>query len=331
MTKLGYDTGMDIVGNVSGTLGDGTPHVLMCGHMDTVPGDLPVSLENGILTGRGTVDAKGPLASFVIAGKMAIENGFRGKITVVGAVDEEGRNTGVKELINQNIGACYAVFGEPTNVDTITLGYKGGVLFQVKVITETGHSSAPWLFVNAIEAGMTLFDEIKTATEGFTIEKEGFNALTCTIRRIQGGGNHGSVPGECKMEIGFRVPPSVDSNQLLKTVEETVNDFNSDIIQAELTLIDRSTPYVADSKSKLVKAYTRTIYTRTKETVTLVKKSGTGDMNYYGSATGVPCVTYGPGDPHLDHTDREQIQIEDYLKSIEITKDALLTLDKLHS
>ncbi len=331
MILLGYSTSIDTVGNVTGTMGKGSPHVLMCGHMDTVPGDLPISLENGILTGRGTVDAKGPLASFIIAGKQAVELGFGGRITLVGAVDEEGRNTGVKELIKQNIGADYAIFGEPTNVDTLTLGYKGGVLFHVKVRTETGHSSAPWLFVNAIEAGMKLFNEIKVATMGFTEETEGFNALTCTIRRIRGGGSHGSVPGECEMDIGFRIPPRVDSDELHRTVETTVKDFNSNTIQAELTLIEGSTPYLADPKSKLVKAFTREIYKQTKETVTLVKKSGTGDMNYYGSATGIPCVTYGPGDPHLDHTDREQIVIEDYLKSIEITKQALLTLDKLHS
>ncbi len=132
------------------------------------------------------------------------------------------------------------------------------------------------------------------------------------------------------MEIGFRVPPSVNGDKLFNKVEEVVKNFNSDTIEAELTLIEQSTPYVADSKSKLVKAFTRAIYKQTKETVTLVKKSGTGDMNYYGSTTGVPCITYGPGDPHLDHTDEEQIRIGYYLRSIEITKEALLALDKLH-
>ncbi|MFA9496859.1 MAG: M20/M25/M40 family metallo-hydrolase, partial [Candidatus Bathyarchaeota archaeon] len=69
---------------------------------------------------------------------------------------------------------------------------------------------------------------------------------------------------------------------------------------------------------------------KTREKVTLVRKSGTGDMNYYGSHTGIPCVTYGPGNPHLDHTDEEHILIDDYLNSIEIVKQALLNLGKIH-
>ena len=330
MTELGYSVSVDSVGNVIGQIGEGSPHVLLCGHMDTVSGDLPVTLIEGVLSGRGSVDAKGPLASFIVGSKQAIVDGFRGTLTVVGAVDEEGRNRGVKKLIEQDLDVDFAIFGEPTNVHTLTLGYKGGVLFKIEVSTETGHSSAPWMFTNAIKVGMDLFREIKVATSSMTEDKEGFNALTSTIRKIQGGGSFGMVPGDCEMMIGFRVPPSVEIGEIIRVVGDTIEDYVSDRISVECTIIDSVDPYLADAKSLLVKAFTRAIYSKTHKKVTLVRKSGTGDMNYFGSSKGIPCVTYGPGDPHLDHTDEEHIQVDDLLDSIDIVKQALLYLSKIH-
>ncbi len=332
MTELGYSASIDPAGNVIGLMGDGSPHLLLCGHMDTVSGDLPVFLEDGVLTGRGTVDAKGPLASLIIGGKKAVDEGFNGSLTVVGVVDEEGRNKGDKELIRQGLDADYAVFGEPTNVNTLTLGYKGGVLVKVEVRTEPGHSSAPWMYVNAIETGMELFEEIKSAASALTEEDEGFDALTVNLREIRGGGSYGMVPGDCDLWIGFRVPPSMKTAQVIETVRACVRGYDSSHVRAEVTLtvMDGAEPYLADRKSKLVKAFTRAIYARTRGRVTLVRKSGTGDMNYYGSATGIPCVTYGPGDPHLDHTDDEHIRIDDYIEAIGIISQMLLILENLH-
>jgi len=332
MKELGYSTSIDSAGNVIGLIGEGSPHILLCGHMDTVHGDLPVSLDDGVLTGRGSVDAKGPLASLIIGGRRAVDDGFAGSLTVVSAVDEEGRNKGVKELIRHGFDVDYAVFGEPTNVNTLTLGYKGGVLVKVQVRTEPGHSSAPWMYVNAIETGMEVFGEIKLAAYALTEEREGFDALTVNLREIRGGGSFGMVPGECDLWIGFRVPPTIGTRQVNDIVRKCVQDFDSSHGRAEVTLtvIDGAEPYLADSKSKLVKAFTRAIYSQTRSRVTLVKKSGTGDMNYYGAATGIPCLTYGPGDSHLDHTDDEHIRIDDYIGAIEIISRALLNLENLH-
>jgi acetylornithine deacetylase/succinyl-diaminopimelate desuccinylase-like protein len=39
---------------------------------------------------------------------------------------------------------------------------------------------------------------------------------------------------------------------------------------------------------------------------------------------GIPTIAYGPGDPGLDHMDDESVLIDDYLKSIEVIKKALM-------
>jgi len=64
---------------------------------------------------------------------------------------------------------------------------------------------------------------------------------------------------------------------------------------------------------------------------TLLRKTGTGDMNILGKAMNLPIVTYGPGDSHLDHTLDEHIVISEYLDSIQVFKETLLKLGELHS
>jgi LysW-gamma-L-lysine carboxypeptidase len=50
----------------------------------------------------------------------------------------------------------------------------------------------------------------------------------------------------------------------------------------------------------------------------LIKKTGTTFINAIGIHYGIPSITYGPGDPKLEHTVKEFIEIKEYLKSIEI-------------
>ena len=72
MSELGFDAGRDGAGNVVGTLhptqeSDASGEVVILGHMDTVPGSIEVELYDGALYGRGAVDAKGPLATAIVA------------------------------------------------------------------------------------------------------------------------------------------------------------------------------------------------------------------------------------------------------------------------
>ncbi len=80
------NTRIDSAGNVLGEIGQGSTHVLLCGHMDTVPGELPVKLEGGRIFGRGAVDAKSALCAIIVAASQLREKKL--KLTVAGATRE---------------------------------------------------------------------------------------------------------------------------------------------------------------------------------------------------------------------------------------------------
>src|SRR5581483_2476539 len=92
MERRGLRAHVDAVGNVVGEIGGSGPLVMLLGHMDTARGHVPVRLEGDALYGRGSVDAKGPLATFLCAAaRLGPQAGLR--LVVVGAVEEESASS----------------------------------------------------------------------------------------------------------------------------------------------------------------------------------------------------------------------------------------------
>ncbi|HEX9076966.1 MAG TPA: M20/M25/M40 family metallo-hydrolase, partial [Anaerolineae bacterium] len=84
MEALGFHAFVDDAGNAVGILGSGPRDVVLLGHIDTFHGYIDVRHENGKLYGRGAVDAKGCLASFVSAcAQVGAREGMR--FIVIGA------------------------------------------------------------------------------------------------------------------------------------------------------------------------------------------------------------------------------------------------------
>jgi LysW-gamma-L-lysine carboxypeptidase len=269
----------------------------------------------------------------IFAGKTAHEKGYQGTILVVGAVCEEGDNRGVKSIINSNVKADYAIFGEPTDTYAISIGYKGCVVIQVTVTNQSGHSSAPWAYPNAIEKSVEFYNYLKNSARDLGDAPTGFDSFTVSVREIKGGENIGVLPRECEQVIEFRLPPNVKLRQVEDWFEEKIKKYLTENKgeHIEYKIIDEIDPFITDKKSNLVKAFSQTIYKKRGTPVPLLKKTGTSDMNYYGKAFGVPTITYGPGDSHLSHTEKEKILLSDYLSSIEILTDSILLVEALHN
>ena len=100
MKSLGYDDAfIDEAGNAVGVMGKGPKQVVLLGHIDTVPGEIRVEQDGISLYGRGSVDAKGPLACFVdaVAQVGALDEW---QFVVIGAVEEERDSQGARFVAN---------------------------------------------------------------------------------------------------------------------------------------------------------------------------------------------------------------------------------------
>jgi len=328
---LGFeDIQIDEVGNIIAKKGSGSPKILLCGHMDVVPGKVKVRKEGDNLYGRGASDAKAPLMAMLFAAA-SIQNN-NGTIIFVGAVDEEGNATGIKNLVKKQLDIDYAVFGEPSGIKKVTIAYKGRLAINLKVIVEdSAHASAPWLSKNAIEESTIFTSELKKGLEEGQENKTKGMLLTTTLTEITGGTSHNVTPKECAATLDIRIP--VDMN--CKTVEQKIATLVKDIaerrkVEAFYSILDETEPFEAPHDSPIVRAFTLGVMEVEHSRPTLIRKTGTGDMNVIGNQWNIPVVTYGPGDPHEAHTIDEKVSIDEYLRGIEVLKKTLHHLKRLH-
>jgi LysW-gamma-L-lysine carboxypeptidase len=328
LEKLNFKVRVDNVGNVIGEIGQGKPVILLCGHMDTVLGYIPVKIVDGKIYGRGAVDAKSPLASMIMAAHLAGKVIEEGKILVACVVEEEKSGMGIKNLIREGVSADYAIFGEPSGTENIIIGYRGSLKIKLTCKTAAGHSSTPWIFENAIEKMFELWGRIKDAEfQGNPPSGFFYNVSSC-LTHLEGGGYASNVPSKCKALIDIRVPPQLTCTQAYAKIIECITQYRKENhrVQVDVEVVDSVEPFEADKNSNLTRAFSAAIRKVTGKTPKLLKKTGTSDMNLLGRTLKIPVVAYGSGDSSLDHTPNEHVSIEEYLFSIQVIREVLKKL-----
>ncbi|MFX1239312.1 MAG: M20/M25/M40 family metallo-hydrolase [Promethearchaeota archaeon] len=332
LKQHGFKVKFDDIGNLIAEKGSGKPLLLMISHMDTIPGELPVFEKEGKLYGRGAVDCKSALAAMVYAISVYDFNkNPPGKIVFAGIVREETSLEGILEFLKLDFKPDYAIFGEPTKTSQICIGYKGRLSLCYKIITKPGHIASSWMHLNAIEVALTIWEKIKEISRQFTGEvssssevQKYYKKIVPNLSTIAGGELANVIPSKCTIQVDIRFPPSVNSNIILKHIRKS----NSEIINAhskqhpELKIQEEILSQIEGFEVKgddiLTGALRWAIFKVRKSKPILVKKTGTTFINLIGNPYGIPSITYGPGDPKLEHSEREFVDIEEYLETIEV-------------
>jgi len=314
MEARGFRAHRDEAGNAVGVIGSGPKSAVLLGHIDTVPGDIPVRIENGILHGRGAVDAKGPLANFVSAASMAADR-LNATVTVVGAVGEESLNSPGAAAVAKWPAPDYCIIGEPSSWDAICLGYRGTMPISYRFRQPSRHAAGPGISVG--EHAVAFWNSLAAYCAGWNQTATGyFNSLAPSIRGMwtESDGLH----DEARLSIGLRLPPGID-------VEGLQIDLKRYADQAEVTFEGVQEGYRSDKRSPLVPPFLRAIRANGGEPRFTVKL-GTSDMTVVGPVWKCPIVAYGPGDASLDHTPEEHIVLDEYLKGVMVLTEVLAAL-----
>jgi len=127
----------------------GTPKVVFCTHMDTVPPFIPPGFSEDRVEGRGSNDAKGQLFSFACACARLAASGKSGFGLLLVSGEETG-SFGAKAFAKTDFRAPYLIVGEPT-CNRMVSASKGTKSFQVHIGGRRCHSGYPEHGVSAVE------------------------------------------------------------------------------------------------------------------------------------------------------------------------------------
>jgi [amino group carrier protein]-lysine/ornithine hydrolase len=328
MRGMGFAARRDDAGNVVGFWGSGPREVMLLGHIDTVPGLIPVRREGNRLFGRGAVDAKGPMAAAITAvSRQPIGTGVR--FTVIGAVEEEGSSRGARHLVSRKAPDQLIIL-EPSGWDAVTLGYKGSLRLRYRLAIPVGHGAGPHesaadqaiAFVRRVQdyAGEATLPALRPQAGGGGKSSGGgrksFERLDVRVLRFHA--DHDGFRDTASLSLGFRLPPDFDVEALRQQLEAWSEGAELRFEHADAAVrMPKNTPVVRAFLSGIREAG---------GTPRFKMKTGTSDMNILAPVWGCTALAYGPGDSKLDHTPDEAIDLDEFARGVAVLTHALRQL-----
>lgn len=338
MKSTGYANAfVDGAGNAVGVMGTGPKQVVLLGHIDTVPGEIPVRVAPSLpdwpagqaggvagrrigtgdaLYGRGSVDAKGPLACFTDAvARVGAVEGWQ--FIVIGAVEEERDSKGARFVVDK-YRPDFLIVGEPNRWDRVALGYKGSAWAEMIVRREQSHPASGKQ--TAAEAAVEAWLAIRAFAQSYNDGKErAFDRILSTLRDIEA--KQDAFEQWARLSVSVRLPVEVNPEQWYAKLSEIVSE-------AETTRVGYAVPaWRGEKNTPLVRALLGGIRSQG-GAPSFVYKMGSADLNIVAPVWNCPAVAYGPGDSALDHTPDEHIALDEYAKAVEVLATALASIAK---
>ncbi|MEK6807262.1 MAG: succinyl-diaminopimelate desuccinylase [Pseudomonadota bacterium] len=229
------------VTNLWATCGSGAPLTIFAGHTDVVPtGPLDQwksdpftpTVRDGVLYGRGAADMKSGIAAMVCAAeRLAGAKKIKGTLAFLITSDEEGSaQHGTRHVVNvlkdRGLKPDYAIVGEATASeklgDRITIGRRGSLGCNLKVIGKQGHVAYPDKADNPIhrlsmalaELSTTIWDKGNAHFPPTSFQISNFNA---------GTGANNVIPGDASAIFNFRYSTESSADSLKALVKAVLD------------------------------------------------------------------------------------------------------------
>eukprot|EP00977_Amphora_coffeiformis_P016298 scaffold4990_cov176-Amphora_coffeaeformis.AAC.15 len=318
----------------------GKPLVVFAGHTDVVPtGPLeqwtypPFDgvIHRGMLYGRGAVDMKGGIASFVTAVEefVAKHPDHGGSIGVLLTSDEEGdavhgTKLVVEELASRGITIDMGIVGEPSSTNTtgdvVKVGRRGSLGGNLTIHGIQGHVAYPEHSKNPIHESLgALKDLVDMKWDDGTTD---FRPTTFQITNIASGtGATNVVPGFKKVVFNFRFSPASTPESLQARVAQVLTHHN---LVYDLHWEDVTFPYETANDSSLVQAAVSSVRQVTGLESRTCTSGGTSDGRFL-AAHGAKVVELGLVNKMIHKID-EAVPVTDMAVLTEIYENLLTRL-----
>jgi acetylornithine deacetylase/succinyl-diaminopimelate desuccinylase len=307
------------------------PHLLLCGHLDTVPPNagssadfFSAAIEDGRMFGRGTVDMKGALAA--MAGALVdirSSGGLEaGRVTLAAVIDEEMESLGAEALIRSGFKADGCVIGEPTE-NRVAIGHKGLEWLEVTFTGRAAHGSTPEAGVSAISAAAHFASLVETELiPGFERRRDPVLGLPAiNLGTIRGGQQPSMVAADCRIQLDRRWVTT-------ETVDQVFDDLEGLLARVRAarpglkTHLERMPegmatmvhgPLIIDPGHALVRAAQGALEDAGIPDNALTVFPAWTDGALISREAGIPTLIWGPGELKLAHSAEESVPVDDIL------------------
>jgi len=352
MLKAGFDeVKFDKLGNVMGRIGSGDVILAIDGHVDTVDtGNLdnwelnPFSgeIKEGFVHGRGTVDQKGGVASFITAGRILKEIAVCKNLTIyfVGSVMEEDCDGLCWKYIieEEGIKPDFVISTEPTNLG-IYRGQRGRMEMEVFFRGISAHGSAPERGKNAIYMASRTCLEIEKLNERLK-EDEFLGKGSITISQILSDSpSLCAVSDFAKIHIDRRLTWGETKELAVSEIEEIIGGMDARVevpkyIETAWTGLEygmeKYYPTWKIPHDHLIVKTGEQAYHQLFGKKPLVDKwtFSTNGVTINGMY-GIPMIGFGPGNEVLAHAPNEKVPVADLIAASAFYASFAVVLDQM--
>ena len=298
LSQLGFKTEYfkyDDVSNMISSLGKDGPCLAFVGHTDVVPpGELSLwktdpytlSLNDDLLTGRGTADMKGGIACFMTAVKDFVQNNgeINGSIKIILTADEEGDAVnGIRKIIEERVfqknDINYCLVGEPSSSneigDVIRNGRRGSITGHLTLFGVQGHVAYPEKADNPIHSSakvISKFLDIK-----FDKGNKYFPPTSFQISNINAGtGVDNVIPADIKLAFNIRYSTETNADEIKRKITDIIE---SEKIKYEVVWKHSGEPFLT-SDEEFMDICKQSIRSVTNQDTIVSTNGGTSDGRF---------------------------------------------------
>jgi acetylornithine deacetylase len=313
------------------------PGLVLSGHMDVVPADEegwesePFSLADrgDRFVGRGACDMKGFLALAANLALAASGRRLAHPLALLFTYDEEVGTLGARRLVESCPEAralpSGVVIGEPTGL-RVARAHKGHLRMAITLHGRSAHSGYPHLGANAIEPAGEVISALARLRRELAAETTPHCELfpevpfvPLNVGKVHGGSAINVVPDRCRVELGLRPLPGVDSLELAARVERTVREAAAPFTP-EIEVLSDSPPLLVGEEAPVLRRLRALVGQQDTVTVSFATDAG------WLQRLGMDCVLFGPGSIAAAHRPNEHVPKADLAAAREVLERAIAEL-----
>ena len=308
----------------------GGKSLILNSHTDVVPvkewkaGRTPV-VSQGVVTGRGSADAKGCVATMYLVNRVLAELDLRtrGDLITTVVIEEEVGGNGSLALIRQGVRADAVVVLEITDLAFCTAN-RGAVWFQLDVEGRPTHMGTIAEGVSAVDEAFEVIG-IWRAFEQELIEGAKSQRLFAAYERpaqlcvgmISGGEWPSMVPARCHVEGGIGFLPDRTLDGVKRELAERIEQRGDAWIRSHHTLrFDKlhNDAFETPADDPFVRSMGKSLADCGLD-ATPTGWISSCDARLWAKVGKMPTVVFGPGSLKAAHSDCESVKIADVARA----------------